>query len=145
MKKLKEAVQYLAYLSGKKPHKLNKVKLTKLLWLFEGIIYIRTGKRSLGLRFMRNKYGFVSPDVDLVLINSWNEDKKQTKEQGNNEDKDLILRAIDIPEIHHLSTDEVVLLSLLHNLMFMKCKNLIYAMDNCPSLEVQKNFVGGNK
>jgi len=140
MEKLKEAVQYLAYLSHKKPHKLNKVKLTKLLWLFEGIMYVRTGKRPLGLRFMRNKHGLVSPDVDLLLIEFWNTDKKQTK----SEDKHFILTAIDIPAMNHLSAEEVALLSLLHNIAMAKGKSPIDdAMATLPLLKVQKTFVGG--
>ena len=146
MEKLKEVVKYLTYLSGKKPHRLNKVKLTKLLCLFEGIIYVRTGERPLGLRYTRNKHGLVSPNVDLLLTEFWNMDRKQAKEQATNKDKHLILRAMNIPAMNHLSAEEVALLSLLYNLLFAKGKSPIDdAMANLPLLEVQKTYVGGVK
>jgi len=141
MEKLKEVIQYLAYLSGKKPHKINKIKLTKLLWLFEGIMYVRSGERPLGLRFMRSKHDFVSPDVDLVLIEFWNLDKKQEK----TEDKHLILKAMNIPEMHYLTAEETALLSWLYNMTMAKSKSPIdIAMANLPSLETQKTFIGGD-
>jgi len=141
MEKLKEAIQYLAYLSGKKLHKIKKVKLTKLLWLFEGIMYVRTGERPLGLRYTRNKHGLVSSDVSSVLIEFWNMDRKQAKEKTNNEDKHLILKALDIPTMNHLSAEEVALLSLLYNLVITKGKSPIdNAMVSLPSLDVQKNL-----
>jgi len=144
MEKLKETIQYLAYLSGKKPHRINKVKLIKLLWLFEGIIYVRTGKRPLGLRYARNKYGLVSPDIDVLLIEFWNIDRKQAKEKTNNEDKHLILKVMDMPAIKHLSAEEVALLSMLYNLVFTKGRSPIDdAMANLPSLDAQRTFVGG--
>jgi len=48
--KLKEIIRYLSYLSGENPRKLSKVRLNKILWFFEGIIYIRTGKRPIGIK-----------------------------------------------------------------------------------------------
>jgi len=141
MEKLKEVVKYLTYLSGKKPHRLNKVKLTKLLWLFEGIIYVRTGERPLGLRYTRNKHGLISSDVSSALIEFWNMDRKQAKEQTTNDDNHLILRAINIPAMNHLSVEEVALLSMLYNLLFAKGKSPIDdAMANLPSLDAQKNL-----
>jgi hypothetical protein len=135
MEKLKEAIKYLAYLSGKKPHRINKIRLTKLLWIFEGIMYVRTGKRPLGLRFMRNKHGIVSPDVDLMLTDFWTRDKKQTKNESENKNKHLMLKAMDIPEIQHLSAEEVALLSWLYNVVMTRSKSPIdEAMADLPSL-----------
>jgi len=145
MEKLQEAIEYLAYLSDKKPHRINKVKLTKLLWIFEGIMYVRTGKRPLGLTYRRNKHGLVSPEVDLMLTNFWNADRKQTKKENGNKDKHLILKAMDMPEMYHLSAEEVALLSWLHNVVMVKGKSPIdEAMANLPLLEVKESLVGGH-
>jgi hypothetical protein len=141
MEKLQEAIKYLAYLSDKKPHRINKVKLTKLLWIFEGIMYIRTGKRPLGLTYRRNKHGLISPEVDLILVGFWNADRKQTKKEDK--DKHIILKAVDIPEMHHLTAEEVALLSWLHNVVIIKGKSPIdEAMANLPLLDVKENLVG---
>jgi len=144
MEKLKEAIKYLAYLSDKKPHRINKVKLTKLLWIFEGIMYIRTGKRPLGLTYRRNKHGLISPEVDLMLVDFWNADRKQTKKENEDKNKHLILKAMDIPEMHYLSAEEVALLSWLHNIVMTRGKSPIdEAMANLPMLEMKESLVGG--
>jgi hypothetical protein len=142
MEKLQEVIKYLAYLSGKKPHRINKVKLTKLLWIFEGIMYVRTGKRPLGLTYRRNKHGLISPEVDLMLVGFWNADREQAKKEDK--DKHIILKAMDIPEIRHLSAEEVALLGWLHNVVMTKGKSPIdEAMVNLPFLEGEENLVGG--
>ena len=144
MEKLKETIKYLAYLSGKKPHRINKVKLTKLLWIFEGIMYIRTGERPLGLTYRRNKHGLISSEVDLTLIDFWNADRKQTQKKNEDKDKHLILKAMDIPEIPHLSAEEVALLSWLYNIVMTRGKSPIdEAMANLPMLEMKESLVGG--
>jgi hypothetical protein len=55
--KLKEIIHYLSYLSGGNPRKLGKVRLNKILWFFEGIMYIKTGKKPIGIKFIKKKYG----------------------------------------------------------------------------------------
>jgi hypothetical protein len=105
-------------------------------------MYVRTGERPLGLTYRRNKHGLVSPEVDLMLVNFWNADRKQTKKEGK--DKHLILKAMNIPEIRHLSAEEVALLSWLYNIVMTKSKSPIdEAMVNLPSLENEENLVGG--
>jgi len=145
MEKLQEAIEYLAYLSDKKPHRINKVKLTKLLWIFEGIMYSKTGIRPLGLTFRRNKHGLVSPEVDLMLTDFWNADRKQAKMENEDKNKHLILKAMDIPEIQHLSAEEVALLSWLYNMLLAKSKSPVDdTMANLPSLDVKESLVGGH-
>ena len=142
MEKLQEVIKHLAYLSDKKPHKINKVKLTKLLWIFEGIMYVRTGERPLGLTYRRNKHGLISPEVDLMLVDFWSTDRKQTKKENEDKNKHLILKAIDIPAIHHLAVEEVALLSWLYNIVMTRGKSPIdEAMMNLSSLDVKENLV----
>jgi uncharacterized phage-associated protein len=109
--KLKEVIHYLSYLSGGNPRKLGKVRLNKILWFFEGIMYIKTGKKSINIKFIKKKYGPVSPNVDKALAEL--EDARKIK--VDNEDGNWIIKAVDIPKINYLSTEEIELLSNLYN------------------------------
>jgi len=109
--KLKEIIHYLSYLSGGNPRKLGKVRLNKILWFFEGIMYIKTGKKPIGIKFIKKKYGPVSPDVDKALVELENARKLKV----DNEDGNWIIKAVDIPKINYLSTEEIELLSNLYN------------------------------
>lgn len=106
--KLKEAILYLSYLAGGKPNKLGKTRLYKILWFFEGMLYVKTGEKPLGLKFIKNKYGPVSEEIDKML--------RELKSSGllnlyRNIDGNWIIKTASIPEIKKLSKQEIELLS----------------------------------
>jgi hypothetical protein len=111
--KLKEAIHYLFYLSNGNPRKLNKTKVNKILWLFDGIMYIRTTKKPINIKFIKKKHGPLSPDINKALTELENTEKLKV----DNKNKIWITKAANTPKINHLSIEEIELLSSLYSMI----------------------------
>jgi uncharacterized phage-associated protein len=109
--KLKEAIHYLFYLSNGNLRKLNKTKINKILYLFEGIMYIRTAKKPISIKFIKKKHGPISPDINKALTELKNTEKLKI----NNKNENWITKAANIPKISYLSIEEIKLLSKLYS------------------------------
>lgn len=66
-KKAKEIVQYIVYLTEKTPSHFGKTKLHKKLWFYEGFTMLAKGKRAIGGRFVKNRYGPTLEELDDVI------------------------------------------------------------------------------
>lgn len=65
--KLEEALRYLISLEKAKGKKLSETHLMKILWFYEGLSYLITGKPSIGIRFTKHDYGPFSKVVKETL------------------------------------------------------------------------------
>lgn len=117
IEKLKEILLYLSYLSGKTPEKLGKTKIIKILWFFEGIIYLATGKRSIGGKFVKHNYGPYLVELDEAIRQLEIENRITVRPKVYDEFNPKyvwLFKTAELPKLSKLSEFEVVLLSKLY-------------------------------
>ncbi len=139
--KAKEIVQYIVYLTGKNPRTFGKTKLHKILWFYEGFIMLTKGKRSIGGRFVKNRFGPTLEELDEIIEELEKEGALKTKkviEPGFYSFYYRWMFKASPPELRHLSKEEIELISfLVYEFGNMRAKDLS-RYTHTPSFEIKE-------
>ncbi len=66
-RKLRAVIEFLVSLERARGCKLSTPQVMTMLYLFEGISYLRNGKPAIGLKFVKTKAGVFSREAKKVL------------------------------------------------------------------------------
>lgn len=139
--KVKEAIHYISYLSGKSPEKFGKTKLHKILWFFEGIMYWYQGKKPINGVFIKDNYGPTLEGLDEILKELEGEKKIKVRKSINYfGNPQWLLKSITEPEIKYLSHKEKEILSLLTNRFLMLTAKQLSKKTHTICFERKKRF-----
>ena len=141
--KAKEIVQYIAYLTGKNPRAFGKTKLHKILWFYEGFMMLATGKRAIGGKFIKNRFGPTLEELDSII--------EELEKEGT-------IRARKVPELgfysvyyrwmfeavppklEHLSKEEIELISYLVCVFAKKKASELSRYTHTPAFRAKKEY-----
>ena len=141
--KAKEIVQYIVYLTGKNPRAFGKTKLHKILWFYEGFMMLATGKRAIGGKFIKNRFGPTLEELDSII--------EELEKEGT-------IRARKVPELgfysvyyrwmfeavppklEHLSKEEIELISYLVCTLGKEKASELSRYTHTPAFRAKKEY-----
>jgi len=104
--KLKEVVEYLYYLSDGE----DILDISIILWLFEGIKYIKHAKKPLDLIFLKTEKGLHVEGLEEII-------KDIKPHQVSEKDENIITHTFTIPRITKLTQEEIELISKIYTIV----------------------------
>ncbi len=141
--KAKEIVQYIVYLTGKNPRAFGKTKLHKILWFFEGFMMLATGKKAIGGRFVKNRFGPTLEELDLIIEELEKEGTLKAKKVPELGFYSVYYRwmfeAIP-PKLEHLSKEEIELISYLVCVFGRKKASELSRYTHTPSFRAKREY-----
>ncbi len=137
--KAKEVIQYILYLTGKAPANFGKTKLHKILWFYEGLMTLAKGRRSIGGRFVKNRFGPTLKELDEIIEELEKNGVLKTKKAVKRGFSEWIFR-VSPPELKHLTKEEIELISfLVYKFGNLRAKDLS-RYTHTPAFEMKKEY-----